>query len=665
MSNYSIGLSGLDAAQKALDIIGNNIANAATEGYHLQRINLTPAYSSQQGPVLLGGGVNIASVTRIIDNLLEQEILRQRSLSEHISQEFNTLRTVETAFGELSAGSGLNAAIDEFYNALAELSAHPTDIIWQNNAVTTAEALAGRFRELGQLLTTLESQIRLEAENTLETINTLIKQIAELNDNIERIELGGAQANNLRDQRDQCITELSKLVGIEIQNREYGVVDVNIGGIPLVIGASATELEVGLQENGQLGITIAGAYNVNSDVQGGRLGGLLSLKNELLSTIHADLDSLATAIIQQINQYHVQGVGTGGSFTELTGWANASENLSDFSTISAGYVYIRVTNISSEEVTRTAIPVLQDDSSDTLSEIASFINGAGVANVSATVNSSNQLTVSADTGYKFDFLPGVISEPTSSNLNGDAGTSIPTVTISGIYTGTENQTFTCTVLDDGQIGNGTLRVKVEIGTDFVKEVNLGQGYAAGDFVDIGYGVKVRFDLDSATGQGILNKDEVFTIEALANSDTSGLLAAVGINTFFSGSSAADIAVCSDISATPARIATALGASMTDNTNVLRMAEMKNQPISSLNTMTPGEFYRQLVTDIGQQLYIKQMRQDNIEGIVQNLISQQNDISGIDINEQAAQLLVYEQMFQAMAKYINTIQSSVSEIMEMI
>jgi len=73
MSDFSIGLSGLDAAQKALDVIGNNIANAATEGYHRQRIDFSPAYSSQQGTVLLGGGVDIKGITRVIDSLLEQE----------------------------------------------------------------------------------------------------------------------------------------------------------------------------------------------------------------------------------------------------------------------------------------------------------------------------------------------------------------------------------------------------------------------------------------------------------------------------------------------------------------------------------------------------------------------------------------------------------------
>ena len=661
MANYDIAISGLEAAQRALDVIGNNLANVATEGYHRQRIELTPAYSSQIGPVLLGGGVNIAGITRMIDTLLEQEILREQSLLEAVSQEFITMRTVENAFGELSTGNSLSATIDEFFNALQDLSAHPGQAIWQNQAVTTAEAMAGRFRTLGEFLTTLEDQIKLETENTIDQINALITQIAELNDKIESMEIGGAQANNLRDKRDQYITELSGFIGVETLSREYGVVDVTAGGIPVVIGASAIELEVGLNENDELGISIAGAYNYSTNVQGGRLGGLLSLKNELVADVRNDLDDLASAIIQQINQYHVQGVGSEGSFTGLTGWQMADEDFANFEPpITSGEIYIRVidkTDAETTTITRHKIVIPADANS--LTTLAAAIGaidiGGGVTPLTASVVSS-KLSISADANYEFDFLPGVLSDPTTNNLNGDAGSSIPTVTISGIYTGTETQTYTCTVVGDGEVGNDDdLKIEVRIDTDLIKTLDVGS-YAAGDRLEIDDGIYV------SVGTGQLNNGEVFTIEALASSDTSGVLAAVGINTFFYGSGASNIAVCSDIAATPGRVATALGADMTDNANASRLAGLRDQDVSSLGAMTPGEFYHRMITDIGQQLSVKQMRRDNIEVMVQNLLNQQSEVSGVDINDEAAQLLIFEQMFQAMAKYMATIQSTVAALM---
>jgi flagellar hook-associated protein 1 FlgK len=653
MQAYSIGMSGLDAAQKALDIIGNNVANAATEGYHRQRINLVPAYSSQAGEVLLGGGVKVAGVTRIIDGLLEQEILRQQSSLGQVSRELSTLQTVESAFGGLSAAGGLGTAIDEFFNALQDLCSHPTESIYQQQAVTAAQTMAGQFGTLGEFLTTQESQITLEAGNVVGSVNALINQIAELNDKIERMEITGAQANNLRDQRDQCITSLSKLIGVETCDREYGVVDVTVAGIPVVMGSCATELEVGLEQEGKLGITAAGAYNYRTDVQGGELGALLSLKNDTLAGIHSNLDALAGAIIQQVNHYHFQGVGSAGSFTELTGWRMLSENLADFEPpIKDGKIYIRVINTSTGEITRHEIDV--DASSDSLTTIASDIDA--ITGLSASVDSS-KLHILADANYEFDFLPAVLPEPTASNLT---GTSPPTISVSGIYTGAENQTFQFKVLGSGSVGNDTLQLEVKNAYgQVVATLNIGAGYAAGDKLDVGNGIKVSL------GTGDLVDGDSFDVDAFADTDTSGLLAAAGMNTFFSGHNAVNMEVCSDIVSSPSLVATALGADMSDNTNALRMAGLKDQTIGSLGSLTAPEFYRRLVTDIGQQTSIRQMGEDNIGAMVQGLTNQQSEISSVDINDEAAQMLVFQQMFQAVARYINIVNLSVATLIEML
>jgi flagellar hook-associated protein 1 FlgK len=655
MDSFSIAISGLDVAKKAIDTIGNNVANAATPGYHRQRINLTPAYTSQVGSVLLGGGVNFEGVTRLINNLLEQEILRQQSSLGQISSELSALSTVENAFGELSTGEGLNTIIDNFFNALQDLSAHPVDTIWQNQTVTAAETMAGQFRILGEFLSTLESEIKLEAENIIDQVNSLTSSIAELNANIQRTEITGGQANNLHDQRDQYITELSELIGVQTLAREFGVVDVSIGGITVVMGASVSELEVGLDSSNSLGISVAGAYNYITDMQGGKLGGLLSLTNDTLAEIHNDLDDLALAIIQQINQYHVQGVGSDGSFTELTGWWMESEILDDFDPpVSDGNIYIRVTNTSTGVITRTAVPV--DVSADSLSDIATAIDA--ITGLSASVTDS-KLRIQADTNYKFDFLPAVLPEPETTDIDFN-GTSDPTVSVSGIYTGSSNDTFTFTVSGTDDIGNGTLTLTVTNGAaETVTTFNIGSGYAAGDLLDVGNGIKI------ALSTGDLVAGDSFSIDAFASTDTSGVLAAVGINTFFSGSSAEDMAVCSDISNSPSRVATALGADMTDNANALRMVGLKGESVSILGNITPGEFYRRLVADIGQEIFIKQMRQDSIEVVVQNLLNQQSELSGVNINNEAAQMLVFEQMFQAMARYLNIVQSSIESIMDVV
>jgi flagellar hook-associated protein 1 FlgK len=652
MSNFDIGLTGLSAAQKALDVIGNNVANAATDGYHRQTVSLTPAYSRLDTGVFMGGGVDIKGVTRSIDIFLEAEILRQQSSLSQVSQESTTLGSIESAFGELTGNTGLNAAIDQFFNSLNDLSAHPDQDIYQNDVLSSADAMAGQFRNLGDFLSNLETQIRMQTGNVVDQINTLAGQIANLNDNIQRIEMGGGQSGNLLDQRDQLIKQVSELAGVHTQQRDYGVVDVDIGGMPIVMGSNTMQLEVGLNENGLLGITPAGAFTYQTTIDGGQLGGLLAVYNTSVGSIRSDLDTLASSIIQQVNQYHVQGVGSDGSFTELTGKAMTSEDISDFEPpVSNGSLFIRVTDTSTGEVTRHQINI---DPSTDLNAVATAISA--ITGLNATVPGS-RLSIQADAGYKFDFLPAVLSEPTASTFT--AG-SPPAVSVSGIYTGSENQTFTFAVVGSGSVGNGTLQLEVRDGNDnLVDTLNIGSGYAAGDRLDLGNGIKI------AIGAGDLNAGDSFEVDAFANTDTSGMLSAIGINTFFDGNNASNMSLAGDIADAPGRIATAMGSDLTDNANAQRLASVGELKVSDLNSLTAGEFYRQLVSGIGQQLSVKQMTQSNTETLVQSLVSQQSNISGVNTNDEAAQMLVFEQMFQAMAKYLSTVNTTLASLMNIL
>lgn len=653
MSNYEIGISGLNAAERALEVIGNNIANVATEGYHRQRIELSPSPPAREGGLLFGTGVDVDGITRLIDQLLDHEITRQNSYLEQVERELATLQTVESALGELSTDqSGLNAAIDKFFRSLQELSAHPGDGIWQNQVVSDAEAMASQFRTMGEFLTNLDTQLQLETANSVEKINALTAEIGQLNDRIQQVEIGGGAANNLRDKRDQLISEVAALVNVDTHERPYGVVDVIIAGIPVVMGTTIIELEAGLNDSGKMGISVKDADNYITRISGGTVGGLLALKNTLVSDVRTKFDSLAAAIIRKINQYHVQGVGSSGSFENLTGRSMSSENLVDYgSNVVDGNIYIRLTDTSTGTVTRNVVAV--DASADTLTSIAADISA--INGLNATVVNS-KLSISTDPDYEFDFLPAVLSSPTASTLSG----SPPTISVSGIYDGSTNDTFTFTVSGSGSVGNGSLQLVVtDSDANTVATLNVGSGYAAGEEIDVGNGIKI------ALATGSLNDGEDFEVDAFANTDTSGLLSHIGMNNFFFGTGAEDIAVSSAISASPSLIATSIGPDMTDNANALRLAGVQNEAIESLGAVTCGEYYRQLVTDIGLEVAMRDIQQNNAKQIVNNLESRRNDISGVDINEEAAELLVYEQMFQAMAKYMTTVQSSMASLMEIL
>lgn len=651
MSNFSIGLSGLNAAQTALDVIGNNVANAATEGYHRQRIELSPAARGQAG-----SGVNVAGVTRMIDTFLEGEITRQEASYSQVSQELSLLSTVETTFGEFSESGALNATIDKFFSSLEILAANPLDPVARNDVISSAQALTSEFRRLGTSLKSMGDQVVLEAQNAAESINQLTAQIAELNGKIQAVEIGQGLggANNLCDQRDHLITELAQLAGIETQPRDYGVVDVSLAGIPVVTGSVVLEVQASLQEDRTLAVWAGETQGSNLTVEGGKLGGLLTLKNDLLGGVSEELDTLARTIVDEVNRRHVQGLGLEGAFHDLTGWPLATTDLTALDGVTDGTFSVRVTNTATGQVQRHAIDVHTSGAvPDTPATIAAQIDALPGLHASFT---SSQLSFVADPGYTFDFLPEALAAPTATHFT---AVPAPTVSISGAYEGEENHVFTGTVSGSGAVGNGNLQLDVrDEDGGLVGIVNIGAGYAAGDPVTLDNGLKI------AVGTGQLQAGDSFQIEAWANTDTSGFLAAAGMNAFFSGHSASEMRVSNEILDAPNRIATAFGEDLTDNAGVLRLAALRDAPLAGLAGMTIGEYYQRTVANVGQEVALKQARQDNIEAMLQSLRRQRSDVSSVNVNDEAAQLLVFQQMFQATAKYLSSLQATMTTLMEM-
>jgi flagellar hook-associated protein 1 FlgK len=651
MQNFAIGLSGLNAAQTGLEVVGNNVANAATEGYHRQRIEFTPAAFGE-----IPAGVDVAGVTRMIDTLLEGEILRQESACGQVSQELSLLSTVEATLGEFSDSGGLNATMDMFFDSLRALAAHPLEQVPRTDVISTAQALTGEFRRLGAALTSLEHQVALEAQNTVGSINLLVSQIAELNGKIQAAEIGPGlgEANNLRDQRDRMIADLARLVGVETLPRDNGVVDVAVAGIPVVTGAMVVDLRLAVSSDESLVVFADGAAVSSLQVEGGRLGGLLTLKNGLLEDVRADLDTLAKAIMNAVNQVHAQGLGPEGSFQELIGWPLGTAGLADLqSPVTDGTIYVRVTNTATGEIQRYAVDVdVSGPTPDTPASIAAKIDALDGLNASLT---SSKLYIAAEAGYTFDFIPAVLAEPMAESFT---AVSPPPVSVSGLYSGTENHVFTFTVAGSGSVGNGALQLGVtDENGEMVGTLNIGSGYAAGETLELDNGLKI------AMGMGELNAGDSFQVQALATTDTSGFLAAAGMNAFFSGTGASDMQVCREILDAPDRIATAFGGDLADNLGALRLAAVRDEMREDLAGMTPGEYYQRIVADLGQQVALKEARQENIEAMRQNLLKQRNDLSAVNINDEAAQMLLLQQMFQAVAKYLSSLQATMTALMD--
>ena len=675
MAGYEIGISGLHAAQKALDIIGNNIANAATEGYHRQEIDLRPEDETYTNGLMIGQGVNSGGVRRLVNQLLENELLRQGSSLSDIEKRLKTLQTIENAFGELS-GEGLSTAIDNFFSAFNDLSLHPSDVNLQSSVISAAETVANHFRNLATVTSNIEEMMYNEAVSTTERINLLASQIAQLNTEIYTQETRGNNASNTMDQRDMLISELSELIGIRTVVRDTGMVDITATDISLVVGSIASELEVGLVLNGsqyQLGFRPKGdTEDYQTNVSGGTLGGVFKLRNELVDGIKTQLDSLAQTLISQTNKLHVQGVGGGGAFTMLSGWTMTETDVANMQPpVTDGQIHIRVTD-STGQVVRHRVTVT---AASTLSSIAADIAAIPGLDQNTGVN-TGRLQIIANSGYSFDFLGGTLSVPNTTVPDPLAGAGAgpsqlpPVIEMSGGYTGTVDETYTCTIRTTpaGQmlaIGTGTMELEIQNAAgNVLKTVNIGEGYVAGTNFILDNGVKIRLGANGIS-PGYLNDAERFTVEALASSDTSGFLAAIGINSFFSGTDADSIAVSDFIKNDSTNIAVARTSEMTDNLNAGALAALGDAAQNALGGLSPKEFYRKLVIDLGNEVSVTEMRHTNAQSIQRSLEQQREEVSGVDINEQASLMMMYERMFQAMAQYMNTINKTYETVLTII
>jgi len=651
MFNFDVGLSGLRVAQKAIELIGTNIVNAGTEGYHRQTLRIAPREYGTAEKVSLGGA-EVASVMRSIDHLLEREVLYQQPLQGQVDQELSVLELIEQAMGELGS-QGLARTLSGFFNAMAELAGQPDSLTLRQQAAWVGQELCQQFNQLAEYLRDLSTNVANDATSLIGQANSLIEQIATANQEIRMLELRGASTNILRDQRDQAINELAQLVDVQIdsQSDSAGMVNVSIWGTPVVTGATFMPLEAGLGLDDKLGVTAVGGTQFTSDITGGQVGALVALRNSLIPGIQDSLDLLAQQIIQGINSLHAQGIGIAGSFSELTGEpaADGATLLSQLPVpIQAGVLSVRVIDLATGQATMNEVTV-GDPAAMTLDQLVAALDavpGLGAALSGWTVH------LQADAGYQFDFLPASHAEfvlPDWSAGNTSA------IEVLGSFSGSANQVLDVRVEGGGQVGvTEDLSLAVyDVDGNLLRRFNVGLGYAAGDRLSLNNGLSLSL------GSGALVDGDRFELHAQAASDTAGILTSLGLNSFFTGRSAADINVRAALLEDPNLIATATGADGSDNANASRMAQIGGAALASLDDSSPIDYFAQLVSSVGQEIELRRSRQSSLESVLQQLTNYRDQIGGVDINDEAAKLILFERMFQAAAKFM-TVQGQALE-----
>ena len=323
LRSLNIGASSLLAQQKAIDVISQNIANVNTPGYSRQTTELVSAVPDYIAGRDYGNGVNIASVRRSIDPMLAKAQLTNNSLTSFAQTLTEGLTSIEAIFGNLDA-PGLTSTLDDFFQAQQQLANTPEDPISRLNVQSRAEDVVIRISGMHQQL--IERQLAADQEISplITQVNNLLDQIADLNNAIiahETVSLSIDEANDLRDQRDMAVMELSKLIPLQrVETNNGGLLLQTPGGDLLVQNSTVRHLQLGAGTNGFGNIEFVDtglpAVGVN---QGGKLGGLITLRDSQLSQYIQMLDSLAANLIFSVNQLHSGGAGS----TSVTQYVSA------------------------------------------------------------------------------------------------------------------------------------------------------------------------------------------------------------------------------------------------------------------------------------------------------------------------------------------------------
>jgi len=318
MSSGILGtaVSGLMAFQRSLSTTSHNIANVNTEGYSRQRVELATRPAQFTGAGYIGQGVKVNDIRRIYDNFINAQLRASTSAFGDVSRYHELGKQIDNILAD--PDTGMAPAIKTFFNAVNELANDPSSIPARQVMLSEAEILTNRFNTMNQRFEDLRSQVNKDLSVMINDLNALATSIADLNDRIvtDFARAGSRhQSNDLIDQRDLMLSKLAELVDISVLAQENGSVSVFIGqGQSLVQGSRASPLSLTRSDFDpmQLGVAINGNQEIGHILSGGKLSGTLRFRNEILDPAQAKLGQVAASLALEFNALHEKGYDLDG-----------------------------------------------------------------------------------------------------------------------------------------------------------------------------------------------------------------------------------------------------------------------------------------------------------------------------------------------------------------
>lgn len=308
-----IGTRAMFANYAALQVTGNNIANANTQGYSRQEAQLATAQGQYTGAGFFGQGVNVTTVARSYDRFLTAQATATNSLASADLARMNQLTQLETVLplGE----AGLGQAARQMLDAFVDVANNPQDASARQVVIARSQELAARFKTAGEQLSTLQTGVSQDMKSSIASVNALATQVADLNKQISALQGSGHAPNDLLDERDLLVSEISGFINVTSIQADDGSVGLFIGGgMSLVLGSTANVLK-GAPDlydpaKTQLALREGGVDRLvpQDSISGGTIAGLVRFQNEDLTAARNLLGQMAVAVSGAINQQQALGL---------------------------------------------------------------------------------------------------------------------------------------------------------------------------------------------------------------------------------------------------------------------------------------------------------------------------------------------------------------------
>jgi len=321
--SFSIGATGLAAAQRGLSTTGHNISNSTTEGYSRQRVNLETMPPTAFGSGGIGNGVLVSGIERVYDEFLTGQVRNIASIQESLGANVEHTRQIENMVADRE--SGLAPAMQDFFSAVNGLANNPSSTSSRQVLVSAARSLSDRFIYLDERMEILRTASNRGLETTIIEINEIASAIGEANKRIiTASQIGGKPPNDLLDMRDKLLQDLSEHISIRTSYQKDGRLNVFVGnGQLLVFGDTTSRLEAKATASDprKMDIIYHGPDTeavVTKFITGGKIGGLLDFQKNILGRSQNEMGRIAIGISKAFNDQHKLGMDfhsqLGGNF---------------------------------------------------------------------------------------------------------------------------------------------------------------------------------------------------------------------------------------------------------------------------------------------------------------------------------------------------------------